>query len=147
LIFFQGQDGLLIHADNYCLADLAAFWQAHQCRPTGCLLTMITFPTNTPSTCGIVELNQEGVVVAFHEKQENPPGNLANGAIYILSPEFQKIIRDKFSAATDFSTEIIPHLMGQIFTYETNEPFVDIGTPAAYAAANAIPLPKEFLKS
>jgi mannose-1-phosphate guanylyltransferase len=136
LDFFQGQDGLLIHADNYCLANFSAFWQAHQRRPPGCLLTMLTFPTATPSTCGIVELNREGVVVAFHEKQENPPGNLANGAIYILSPAFQKMVKERFHASTDFSTEIIPHLMGKIFTYETDAPFIDIGTPAAYAAAN-----------
>lgn len=140
LDFLQGQDGLLIHADNYCLANFSAFWQAHQCRPAGCLLTMIIFPTATPSTCGIVELNREGVVVAFHEKQENPPGNLANGAIYILSPEFQEMVRERFYDATDFSTEIIPYLMGKIFTYKTNAPFIDIGTPAAYAAANEMPL-------
>ena len=43
LDFFQGEDGMLIHADNYCLADLSAFQQAHRDRPNGCLMTMMTF--------------------------------------------------------------------------------------------------------
>ena len=33
LDFFQGEDGLLIHADNYCLADFTAFLRAHNNRP------------------------------------------------------------------------------------------------------------------
>ena len=50
--FFQGQDGLLIHADNYCLADFTAFEIAHNNRPLGCLMTMMTFRTDDPSSCG-----------------------------------------------------------------------------------------------
>jgi mannose-1-phosphate guanylyltransferase len=147
LDFFQGQDGLLIHADNYCLENFSSFCEAHLHRPADCLLTMMTFRTPTPSTCGIVELNQAGVVVAFHEKQENPPGNLANGAVYLLSPDCQAIIRDQLPHATDFSRDVIPHLMGRIFTYETQAPFLDIGTPSAYAAANNLPAPGTFLTS
>ena len=33
LDFFQDEDGLLIHADNYCLADFTAFQRAHLNRP------------------------------------------------------------------------------------------------------------------
>jgi mannose-1-phosphate guanylyltransferase len=33
LDFFQGEDGLLIHADNYCLADFREFMEAHRQRP------------------------------------------------------------------------------------------------------------------
>ncbi|WP_072622896.1 nucleotidyltransferase family protein [Spirulina major] len=142
LDFFEGQDGLLLHADNYCLADFQAFRQAHQNRPDHCLITMMTFRTPSPETCGIVGLNQAGVVTAFHEKQAHPPGNLANGAIYLLSPEFQSIVRKQFSGATDFSTEIIPYLIGQIFTYETQAPFIDIGTLDAYMMANHLPPPE-----
>ena len=33
LDFYQGQDGMLIHADNYCLADFLEFQKAHANRP------------------------------------------------------------------------------------------------------------------
>lgn len=64
----------MIHADNYCLADFRAFEQAHWQRPLGCIMTMMTFRTHDPSSCGIVELDERGVVVGFHEKVAEPQG-------------------------------------------------------------------------
>lgn len=136
LDFFQGEDGLLIHADNYCLADFRAFVQAHRQRPPECLLTMMTFRTDTPSSCGIVELDSRGVVIGFHEKVESPPGNLANGAVHILSPLLLEMLRIDLAGAHDFSKDVLPHLIGKIYTYETKETFLDIGTPDSYARAN-----------
>ena len=136
LDFFQGGDGMLIHADNYCLADLSAFEQAHLQRPTECVMTMMTFRTDNPSACGIVELNAQGVVVGFHEKVANPPGNLANGAVYILSAEFLEWIGQELFAVNDFSVEVLSRFMGRIYTYETKEIFIDIGTIGAYKKAS-----------
>lgn len=137
LDFFQGADGMLIHADNYCLADFSAFLRAHAQRPPHCLMTMMTFQTETPQTCGIVELDAAGVVAAFHEKVPNPPGNLANGAVYLLSAELLAMLGGELSHVTDFSTEVLHRLVGRIHTYETREFFLDIGTPETYARANA----------
>ncbi|GAB2861263.1 nucleotidyltransferase family protein [Pseudoduganella ginsengisoli] len=137
LPFFQGGDAMLIHADNYCLADFTAFLHAHASRPVHCLMTMMTFRTATPQTCGIVELDDAGVVVGFHEKVANPPGNLANGAIYILSAELLAMMAKDMPHVTDFSTEVMHHLVGKIYTHETTATFLDIGTPETYAQANA----------
>jgi mannose-1-phosphate guanylyltransferase len=130
--FFQGEDGLLIHADNYCLADFSMFKQAHKQRPPQCVMTMMTFRTDAPSSCGIVELDDKGIVIGFHEKVANPPGNLANGAVYILSAELLKKMDNELSAAKDFSTEILGQFVGQIYTYQTDEIFMDIGSIPAY---------------
>lgn len=138
LDFFQGQDGLVIHADNYCLADLSAFTSAHARRPAHCLMTMMTFRTETPSTCGIVELDTDGVVVGFHEKVANPPGDLANGAVYLLSAELQHMMATQWRDVTDFSTEVLHRLVGRIHTYETTAFFLDIGSPEAYDKANSL---------
>ena len=136
LDFFQGSDGLLIHADNYCLADFTAFQQAHRNRPPECLLTMMTFRTDDPSSCGIVELNEAGVVISFHEKITKPPGNLANGAVYILSSELLNRLGTDLHLVKDFSTEVLSCLLGRIYSYETSEMFLDIGTPENYEKAN-----------
>lgn len=138
LDFFGDADGLLIHADNYCLADFSAFLQAHSNRPSECVLTMMTFRTETPSSCGIVELDARGVVVGFHEKVAHPPGNLANGAVYILSAELLQLLGTDLRGVTDFSTEVLNCLVGKIYSYETSETFLDIGTPENYAKANSL---------
>ena len=137
LDFFQGEDGMLIHADNYCLADFFAFEQAHLKRPPECVMTMMTFRTDTPSTCGIVKLDERGVVIGFHEKVTNPPGNLANGAVYILSAELLEKMGKELHAVKDFSTEVLHRFVGRIYTYETKETFIDIGTIQAYKKASS----------
>jgi mannose-1-phosphate guanylyltransferase len=134
--FFQDEDGLLIHADNYCLADFTAFQQAHRNRPPKCLMTMMTFRTADPTSCGIVELDELGVVIGFHEKTPKPPGNLANGAIYILSSELLKRLATDLHTVKDFSTEVLNGFVGYIFSYETSEVFLDVGTPETYEQAN-----------
>jgi mannose-1-phosphate guanylyltransferase len=136
LDYFQNEDGLVIHADNYCLADMMAFQAAHANRPSNCLMTMMTFRTTDPSACGIVELDANGVVIAFHEKVESPPGNLANGAIYILSTELLIKIRKDHSSASDFSIDILGKFLGRIYSHEVSEIFVDIGTVENYSKIN-----------
>ncbi|MFW8745144.1 nucleotidyltransferase family protein [Mesorhizobium japonicum] len=136
LDFYKGGDGLLIHADNYCLANFAELQIAHRNRPSECLMTMLTFRTDSPTTSGIVELDKRGVVIGFHEKTQNPPGNLANGAIYILSSGLIDILRKNLSHVKDFSTEVIPLLMGKIYSHETYESLIDIGSIDSYKRAN-----------
>ncbi len=136
--FYENDDGMLIHADNYCLANFNEFISAHQRRPANCLMTMMTFKTATPSSCGIVELDENNIVVGFYEKVESPPGNLANGAIYILSAELLNLVKTEHASAKEFSTEILPHYLGRIYTYHTDKTFMDIGTPEAYALANSL---------
>ena len=85
--FFSGEDGMLLHADNFCLADLAEFISAHKNREPNTLITMMTFLSNRPSESGIVEVDESGVVIGFYEKAKKPPGSLANGAVYILTNE------------------------------------------------------------
>jgi mannose-1-phosphate guanylyltransferase len=138
LEFFEGRDGLLIHADNYCLDHLHNLIEAHRKRPAECVMTMMTFRTDQPSNCGIVDIDENLVVTGFYEKVSSPPGNLANGAVYILSAAMLRELSLEFSTVKDFSNEVLPHFIGRIFTYETLDVFIDIGTPEAYKRVNQI---------
>jgi mannose-1-phosphate guanylyltransferase len=138
LDFVSDDDCLLIHSDNYCLADFKEFIKAHHQRPNKCLITIMLFESDNPTECGIVEIDREGVCIGFHEKVNNPPGNLANGAVYLLSNEFISILIREFPNVSDFSNEVLPRFLGKIYTYRTKETFIDIGTPQAYFRANNI---------
>jgi mannose-1-phosphate guanylyltransferase len=138
LDFFAAEDGLLVHADNWCLTEFRQFVAAHERRAPACVMTMMVFRSADPSSCGIVETDSAGVVRGFHEKVANPPGNLANGAVYLLSAEFLQLMRTEFSGVSDFSTQVLPYFVGRIQVYETTAPFLDIGTPASYAQAGAL---------
>lgn len=136
LDFIKDQDCLLIHADNYCLANFKIFINNHNNRPKKTLMTMMTFKTDNPSSCGVVKIDKFGIVKSFYEKVDSPPSNLANGAVYILSQKFIKIISTEKSKAIDFSKDILPFYMNKIYTYYTDKPFIDIGNEENYIKAN-----------
>ena len=127
--FFRGATGLLIHADNAMAGNVKDFLAAHHERQSDCLLTMLTFTTNTPSNCGIVEVDSQKVAQAFHEKVIQPPGNRANGALYAFDQNFLDQLNLMNPKPSDFSTEVIPKWLGQIQTWHTHDTYLDIGTP------------------
>ena len=137
--FFANSTGLLIHADNVMAGDLQGLLDAHAARRAHCLLTMLTFRTDQPRSCGIVTTDTEGMVTTFHEKVANPPGNCANGALYAFDTAFLARLSGMTPRPTDFSTEVIPSLIGRIQTWHTDQPYLDIGTPDALAFAQQIP--------
>ena len=136
--FFNNEDCMVIHADNYSLANILRFKEEHIRRPNQCLMSMLTFRTENPTNCGIVEVDENNIVINFHEKIKNPPGNLANGAVYIISKELLNIISKDYKMCTDFSTDVISKLLGKIYSHEISQVFIDIGTPENYKKANEL---------
>ncbi len=132
---FRGQPVMLVHADNLSLFDLRAFIARFETRPPDVEITMMTFLTDAPETCGIVELDASGIVRAFHEKVPNPPGRLANAAVYILAPSVLDFIATLGKDDVDFSTEVLPKYLGRINTYENNVYHRDIGNPESLRRA------------
>jgi mannose-1-phosphate guanylyltransferase len=128
--FFQGEDGLVLHADNYCLADLKAFRSAYQNRPKDCKMTMMIFKTDDPESCGIVELDERSVVVGYFEKSKDAHGQLANGAVYVFNKSVFNELRNK--KISDISNEIIEMYIGKINAWKSNSYFCDIGVESRY---------------
>jgi len=126
---------MLIHADNLCLANFEAFIQAHANRPANTEMTMMTFTSPSPETCGIVEIDNQGVVRAFHEKISNPPGNLASAAVYIIEPQVMDFLQELNKPFIDFSTEVIPYYIDRIYTFHNDIYHRDIGTLESYMDA------------
>ena len=133
--FFEGATGLLIHADNAMEGDLNELLIAHDCRPSNCLFTMLTFNTDRPKSCGIILTDSHGVVTKFYEKVDDPPGNCANGALYAFISSFLSELSTISPLPNDFSTEVIPAFLGKIYSWRTDRPYLDIGTPASLAQA------------
>ncbi len=135
--WLQDRSFLLAHADNLTDFDVSRFIEAHECRPKGHLMTMLGFRTDDPSSCGILELDHQNTVLAFHEKVENPPGNLANGAVYIFQPEVIDAIASLGKPIIDLSTEVIPEFLGRILCFETVGYHRDIGTKESLRKAHS----------
>ena len=136
--YFRSKTGLLIHADNATTEELNGIVRAHSNSSDGRLLTMMTFRSDNPSSCGIVEVDSVGKVTGFHEKEADPPGNLANGAVYVFDDHLLSHLESMRPLPTDFSIDVIPSLLGRIYHYPTEESFIDIGTPQALKRAQEL---------
>lgn len=139
--YLEGDSFLLVHADNLSDADLSNLADCHARRPPAIEVTMLAFRTETPSTCGILEVDENGCLKAFHEKVADPPGNLANGAVYMVSPEVVERIANLGRPFVDFSVDIIPNMMGRIQVVEHPGYHRDIGNLESLRRAN-IEFPK-----
>jgi mannose-1-phosphate guanylyltransferase len=133
-----GQEVLLAHADNLTLFSLIEFRAAFEQRPPECVATMMTFLTDSPTRCGIVELDERGVMLRIHEKVPNPPGNLANAAVFLFGPSALEVIaKIRPSILLDISADLVPQLAGRLNTWENVRYHRDIGTPESLAQAEA----------
>ena len=139
---FAGHQIILIHADNWCLADINTFLEHHdRARPPGTVMTMMTFRTDEPKSCGILQLDSNNIVTNFVEKSSLAVGNLANAAIYVLEPSVLDEIMTNRSL-TDFSSEVIPLFLGRIATWENTGIHRDIGSIEQLLLAQNDPRPK-----
>ena len=135
---------LLAHADNFCITDFSKFIRCHFERPKRCLITMMTFKTNDPRSCGIVEIDDNNVAIEFYEKVRNPPSNKANAAVYLIEPEVIEWIK-KENGICDFSKDVIPQFLNRIYCWHNNENHIDIGTPEDYKKAQKVIIPSKYI--
>ena len=136
--FFADSLGILIHADNFTKMDLKDLIASHRNRPKNCLLTMLTFETSNPESCGVVEVDSNNIVQKFYEKQANPPSNIANAAVYLFEEDFMEWLITNYPQATDFSLHVLPNLLGRIYTFHTKMSYIDIGTKESLDKARRI---------
>lgn len=134
--FFYKSNVLFIHVDNYTKSDLSGLKEAFHNRPKKCLMTMLTFNTLDPKSCGVVKVDNQGIVKSFYEKVKNPPTNLANGAIYLFNYTLIDWIASQIPNCKDFSCEVIPLLINKINIWNVDKFFIDIGSPNSLELAN-----------
>lgn len=134
--FFGDSDFFVAHADNLTQFDMKMFQNAHLNRPQEAEITMMTFDTDSPQSCGIINTDSSGLVTEFYEKFSEPPGNRANAAVYIMSPAVISFLETLNKENIDISTEIIPSFMGKIFTFHNDQYHRDIGTPESLRLAH-----------
>ncbi|MDA7818276.1 nucleotidyltransferase family protein [Sulfurimonas sp.] len=133
--FFNDECFMLVHADNLSFCDFNAFINAHKNRPKRCEITMMTFITDNPKSCGVIKKDNDGVVTAFYEKVQNPPTNLANGAVYIFEPSIFNFLENLEKIKIDLSAEVIPSFIGKINTFHNSLYHRDIGSVESFAIA------------
>ena len=97
------------------------------------LATVAVFRAPDPRSCGIVEVDDKGVMVGFVEKPAEPRGDLANAGMYAFRPG----VIDEVAGPPprDIGYDLMPLLVGRAQTVVVDGYLRDIGTIGAYQAA------------
>jgi mannose-1-phosphate guanylyltransferase len=122
---------LACNADNLTDFDLRSLVDFH--RRAENIATLTFFHSKHPSSCGVLELDDKGVVVSFVEKPPCPSTDLANAGIYAFHPCVLDEVQGPLPR--DIGTDLLPRLVGRSQGMPVPGYFRDIGTPDAYQQA------------
>jgi mannose-1-phosphate guanylyltransferase len=134
----DGKPFFILYGDNLTNVNLSKIYDFH--RQHDQLMTLSVFKADEPERCGIVEIDEDSLVVDFVEKPTKPKSNMAAAGIYVADqrifdffPENPDSIRP-----LDFGFHLLPNLVGKMKAYFIEEFLIDIGTPESYGKAQKI---------
>jgi mannose-1-phosphate guanylyltransferase len=123
----------IFYADVLTTTDLASISDFHRSR--GQLATIGVYRVADPSRCGIVQLDESGIVREFVEKPQTPAGNLAFSGLMLSTPTLLDYIPNELPV--DLGFHVLPKLVGKMAAYTINDYLIDVGTMQTYKAAQA----------
>ena len=126
---------LVLNGDVLTGLDVSALIDRH--RSFGAEATLHLTPVEDPSRYGVVPTDTDGRVLGFVEKPApgTAPTNWINAGTYVFEPT----VLDHIAAGRRVSVEreVFPALAetGRLFAWESDDYWVDTGTPATYLQA------------
>lgn len=133
----------VLSGDHIYKMDYAAMLDYHKEKNADCTIAVIDVPLEEASRFGIMTANQEGRIIQFEEKPQNPQSTLASMGIYIFNWSCLKryLIADEEDTASskDFGKDVIPRMLGDgqgLYAYNFSGYWKDVGTISSLWEAN-----------
>lgn len=113
--------------------DLTALWNQHE--ETGARATLGLYPVDDASSYGLVEIDDEGRVLSFSEKDPTRTGGgLINAGTYVLEREAIATIPE--GRKVSIEREFYPSIIGDgLYGRQLDGYWMDFGTPERYFEA------------
>jgi len=124
----------VFYADVLTTADLNRMLDTHRRR--GQIATIGVYEVADPSRCGIVQIDEEGIVRKFVEKPVVPFSHLAFSGLMLATPLLLDVIPEQ--CPVDLGFHVLPRLVGRMAAYRIREFLIDIGTLETYRNAQEI---------
>jgi mannose-1-phosphate guanylyltransferase len=122
----------VFYADVLTAANLTPLLDIHE-RNSDHIASLGVYEVPDPRRCGIVSLDENGVIRDFVEKPENPAGPLAFSGIMIARRQFLDLIPTEGLA--DIGFHVLPKLIGRMAAIPITDYLLDIGTMENYRLA------------
>ncbi len=123
----------VFYADVLTTTNLNQMLAFHNSR--GQIATIGVYEVPDPSRCGIVQVDESGVVLDFVEKPKAPVGNLAFSGLMLAAPALLNLIPENCPA--DLGFHVLPQIVGRMAAYRIPDFIIDIGTLETYRTAQA----------
>jgi mannose-1-phosphate guanylyltransferase len=121
----------VFYADVLTTANLGQMLRFHNRGDQ--IATIGVYEVEDPSRCGIVKLDDAGIVSDFVEKPKVPLGNLAFSGLMLASAEILDVIPDV--TPVDIGFHVLPNLVGRMGGFWITDFLMDIGTLETYRVA------------
>ena len=121
----------IFYADVLTTTNLNQMLTLHNSQ--GQIATIGVYEVPDPSRCGIVQVNEQGVVLDFVEKPKAPAGNLAFSGLMLATPALLNFIPD--NCPVDLGFHVLPQIVGRMAAYRIPDFVIDIGTLETYRIA------------
>ena len=134
---------LILSGDHIYKMDYAKMLAAHKAANADCTIEVMEVALKEASRFGIMNTNEEDIIVEFEEKPAQPKSNLASMGIYIFSYDVLRayLVADdsKENSNHDFGKDIIPALLNdgkKCLAYRFEGYWKDVGTIDSLWEAN-----------
>jgi len=125
------QDFIVLNGDSFLGFDFRLLVQFHRERSAAATLALL----EVPDTCryGTVEIDSDGALLRFREKNSDSAPGLINGGVYVLNRRVLDLIAE---GEVSLEKDTFPALVGHgLYGLLQQAPFVDIGVPEDYEKA------------
>lgn len=125
---------LVLNGDSFCHTDLPVFAARHN--SSGADITLLLTHVADASRYGRVETDAAQRITRFIEKGGDCTSGWINAGVYLLRREV--IAGIPIERQVSLEREVFPYWIGRgLRGHRCDGPFIDIGTPESYAAAEA----------
>lgn len=133
LAHIESKTVLVSNGNPFAAVDLSALRDLHAARDGA--ITLALAEVSDASRYGRVAVDDRGAVTSFAEKAQGQSGSV-NAGVYLV--ERSVIAQLPSGRAISLERDVFPQWIGRgLYALHGNVPFIDIGTPELWAAADA----------
>ena len=134
---------LVISGDHIYKMNYGRMIEYHQKTHSDVSIAVLEVPWEEASNFGIMQTNEEGRVVEFQEKPDEPQSNLASMGVYVFNWQILKkylhLDENNPDSSNDFGKDVIPLMLRenlQVNAYPFKGYWKDVGTVDSFWEAN-----------